>query len=101
MSRITREEVERVALLARLDLSPDEAARMERDLESILGYVAALSELDTEGVEPTSHALPLATPLRPDRAAAPLDPERALRNAPARAGTAFLVPRVTLSEDEG
>jgi aspartyl-tRNA(Asn)/glutamyl-tRNA(Gln) amidotransferase subunit C len=99
MTRIQRAEVERIAELARLDLTPDEAARMTRDLETILAYVELLRGVDTEGVEPTSHAIPLATPLRDDRPVPPLDAERALSNAPAREGSAFVVPKV-LDEDE-
>jgi aspartyl-tRNA(Asn)/glutamyl-tRNA(Gln) amidotransferase subunit C len=99
MPRIERAEVERIAELARLDLSEAEAVRMTADIEAILGYVAALDALDTAGVEPTTHAVPLATPLRDDVAAAPLDPDRALANAPERDGFAFVVPKV-LDEDE-
>jgi aspartyl-tRNA(Asn)/glutamyl-tRNA(Gln) amidotransferase subunit C len=99
MARIERSEVERIAELARLDLSDAEAVRMTADIEAILGYVAALDALDTRGVEPTTHAVPLATPLREDRAAAALDPDRALANAPERDGFAFVVPKV-LDEDE-
>ena len=64
MSRMTREEVGRIAHLARLRLSPEEAAAMAADLESILGYVELLGTLDTAEVEPTSHVIPLATPMR-------------------------------------
>jgi aspartyl-tRNA(Asn)/glutamyl-tRNA(Gln) amidotransferase subunit C len=99
MTRIERAEVERIAELARLDLSDAEAVRMTADIEAILGYVAALDALDTRGVEPTTHAVPLATPLRDDCAVAALDPDRALANAPAREGFAFVVPKV-LDEDE-
>jgi aspartyl-tRNA(Asn)/glutamyl-tRNA(Gln) amidotransferase subunit C len=99
MTRIERAEVERIAELARLDLSDAEAVRMTADIQAILGYVAALDALDTHGVEPTTHAVPLATPLRDDLAVAALDPDRALANAPARAGFAFVVPKV-LDEDE-
>jgi aspartyl-tRNA(Asn)/glutamyl-tRNA(Gln) amidotransferase subunit C len=99
MARIERAEVERIAALARLDLSEAEAVRMTADLSTILGYVAALDALDTTGIEPTTHAVPLATPLRADRAEAPLDPDRALANAPERDGFAFVVPKV-LDEDE-
>ena len=99
MTRIERSEVERIAELARLDLSDAEAVRMTADLSTILGYVAALDALDTDGVEPTTHAVPLATPLREDRAVAALDPDRALANAPERDGFAFVVPKV-LDEDE-
>jgi len=99
MTRIDRADVERIAELARLDLSEAEAVRMTADIEAILGYVASLDALDTRGVEPTTHAVPLATPLRDDRAAPALDPERALANAPERDGFAFVVPKV-LDEDE-
>ena len=76
MARITREQVDRIAELSRLSLSADEAKAMERDLARILDYVADLQELDTEGVEPTAHAIDLATPVRADVAAAPMDPEQ-------------------------
>jgi aspartyl-tRNA(Asn)/glutamyl-tRNA(Gln) amidotransferase subunit C len=99
MARIDRAEVVRIADLARLELAPGEVDRMTSELEAILAYVDSLRELDTEGVEPTSHALPLATPLRDDRPEAALDPERALANAPERDGFAFVVPKV-LDEDE-
>ena len=88
MSHITRDEVERVAALARLSLTDEEAQRMLKDLESILDYVETLGQLDTEGVEPTSHAIPLATPMRDDRAGPPIGPERAVMNAPERSGSA-------------
>jgi aspartyl-tRNA(Asn)/glutamyl-tRNA(Gln) amidotransferase subunit C len=99
MPRVQRADIERIADLARLDLSADRADRMTADIEAILGYVAKLEALDTAGIEPTTHAVPLATPLRDDRAVPPLDPELALANAPARDGFAFVVPKV-LDEDE-
>jgi aspartyl-tRNA(Asn)/glutamyl-tRNA(Gln) amidotransferase subunit C len=99
MSRIEPADLAHVAVLARLALSEDEIASMTRDLEQMLEYVAALDRLDTEGVDPTAHGFELATPLRPDEPHAPLDPELALANAPERAGTAFLVPKVL--EEEG
>ena len=57
-----------MAALARLRLSEDETDRMAHDLDQILDYVATLEDLDTQGIEPTAHAIPLATPLRPDKA---------------------------------
>jgi aspartyl-tRNA(Asn)/glutamyl-tRNA(Gln) amidotransferase subunit C len=101
MAHITRDEVERVAALARLLLSDEEAGRMAVELDTILGYVETLGRLDTDGVEPTSHVIPLATPLRQDRAVAPLDPELAVANAPERKGSAFVVPKVIEGEEEG
>lgn len=88
-----------MARLARIALSDAEVDAMARDLEQILDHVAALDALDTRGVPPTLHGFDLPTPLRPDRAATPLDPELAVANAPARQGTAFLVPKVL--EEEG
>ena len=99
MSRITRSEVERIAALARLQLSSAEAERMTSELETILGFVETLRGLDTEGVEPTAHVMSLATPLRADHPSEPLDPARAMSNAPQRDGSAFVVPKV-LDEDE-
>jgi aspartyl-tRNA(Asn)/glutamyl-tRNA(Gln) amidotransferase subunit C len=101
MSRMTREEVERIAHLARLRLSSQEAAAMASDLESILGYVELLGTLDTSRVESTSHVIPLATPMRQDRPGASYPPETAVANAPARDGFAFAVPKVLEGEDEG
>jgi aspartyl-tRNA(Asn)/glutamyl-tRNA(Gln) amidotransferase subunit C len=99
MARIDRAEAQRIAELARLALGPEQAERAAAELEAILGYVESLQAVDTAGVEPTLHAIGLATPLRDDRAEPPLDPERALANAPERDGFAFVVPKV-LDEDE-
>ena len=101
MPRISREEVERVAALARLSLSDDEITRMASDLDAILGYAEMLQEVDTQGVEPTSHAIPLPTPMRDDVPDEPLDPELALSNAPERSHSAFVVPKVIEGEEEG
>jgi len=94
MSRITREEVERIASLARLSLAPEEAERMTSQLGALLDYVALLGELDTRDIEPTSHPVPIATPLREDRPGTPLAPELALANAPESEGSAFAVPKI-------
>ena len=99
MSRIESADLTRMAVLARLALAEDEISSMTHDLERILGYVATLQGLDTEGVPPTAHGFELATPLRADVSVPPIDPELAVANAPARQGTAFLVPKVL--EEEG
>ena len=101
MSRITREQVEHTARLARLRLQPDEAEAMTRSLEAILEYAAQLDALDTDGVEPTVHVIPMATPLRPDEPHDSVAAERAVSGAPAFEGTAFSVPKVLDSEAEG
>ncbi len=92
--KITREDVEHVAMLARLRLSEEEIETFTRQLDKILTYVDKLNELNTEAVEPTSHPLSLDSALREDIVRESLDPELSLRNAPQRAGKAFKVPRV-------
>ena len=101
MSHISRDDVQHVVALARLSLSEAELERMAHELDAILGYVETLNRLDTRGVAPTSHAIPLATPLRGDRALTPLDPQLALANAPEREDSAFVVPKVIEEEEEG
>ncbi len=92
--KITREDVEHVAMLARLQLSDEEIETFTRQLDDILTYVDKLNELNTEAVEPTSHPLNLESPMRDDIARESLNPELSLRNAPQRVGETFKVPRV-------
>jgi aspartyl-tRNA(Asn)/glutamyl-tRNA(Gln) amidotransferase subunit C len=101
MSAITREEVERVVSLARLSLDEAELTRMASELDAVLGYVATLDRLDTRDVPPTAHVVPLPTPLREDVPEPPLDPARAVANAPEAEGFAFVVPKVIEAEEEG
>lgn len=101
MPHITRADVERVATLARLSLSEAEAERMASELDTILDYVETLSQVDTAGVEPTSHPIPLPTPMREDRPEPALDAVLAVSNAPERADSAFVVPKVIEGEEEG
>jgi aspartyl-tRNA(Asn)/glutamyl-tRNA(Gln) amidotransferase subunit C len=101
MARINRADVERVALLARLSLSDEEADRLAREFESFLGYIDTLQEIDTAGVVPTAHPISLPTPTRSDRPAAPMDAELAVANAPETAASGFLVPKVIDTEAEG
>ncbi len=101
MARIDRSEVERVASLARLSISDAEADRLAAELDSFLGYIETLQELDTSEIEPTSHPIPLPTPMRDDEPEAPIDAELAVANAPESADSAFLVPKVIDSESEG
>ena len=101
MSHISRDDVQHVVALARLSVSEAELERITRELDAILGYVETLGRLDTRDVVPTSHVIPLETPLREDRALAPLDPQLAVANAPDREGSAFVVPKVIEEEEEG
>lgn len=101
VSATLREDVERVAALARLALGEEELTRMARELEAVLGYVAALARVDTRDVPPTAHVVPLATPLRDDVPVPPMDPAQALANAPESDGSSFVVPKVIEAEEAG
>ncbi|WP_050727656.1 Asp-tRNA(Asn)/Glu-tRNA(Gln) amidotransferase subunit GatC [Vulgatibacter incomptus] len=92
---LTSEQVERVAKLARLSLSNDEIEGFRDQLSTIVDYIGKLQSLDVSGVEPTVHAVDVeSTPLREDVVGESLTPGEALANAPAKAGTLFLVPRI-------
>ena len=91
---LSRQEVEQVARLARLHLSDEELERMREQLDAILAYIDKLRELDVEGVEATSHAVPLVNVTRDDEVTPCLPQETALANAPDRAGEFFRVPRI-------
>ncbi len=101
MSGIARDEVRRIVALARLSMDDAELDRMQRDLAAILDYVETLDAVDTSGVEPTSHVIPLATPQRDDVPEPPMDPDLAVANAPEVSGSAFVVPKVISGEEEG
>jgi len=92
--RLTPEEVEHVALLARLRLTDEERERFTTQLNSILDYFEELKQIDTSGVPPMSHAVPMSNVLRADEPAPSLSPEETLRNAPDQARDCFQVPRV-------
>lgn len=94
MMKVSREDVERVALLSRLEIGESDAARFTGQLNAILGYVEILEKVDTEGVEPTAHVLPLKNVLRPDEVRPSLDREAALANAPEREDGYFKVPSI-------
>ncbi|MBK5111101.1 MAG: Asp-tRNA(Asn)/Glu-tRNA(Gln) amidotransferase subunit GatC [Thermoleophilia bacterium] len=89
---IEREQVLHVARLSRLKLSEEEVAVLERELSSILDHVDRLAEIDIEGVEPTSHVVPLENVLREDLPRPSLDRRRALEGAPDPYEGAFRVP---------
>jgi aspartyl-tRNA(Asn)/glutamyl-tRNA(Gln) amidotransferase subunit C len=91
---IERKDVEHVARLARLALTEAEIERMREQLNGILAYIEKLNELDTAGVDPTSHAVPLVNVMRDDEPGPCLPREEALANAPDRAGEFFRVPRI-------
>ncbi|MEX2140787.1 MAG: Asp-tRNA(Asn)/Glu-tRNA(Gln) amidotransferase subunit GatC [Pirellulales bacterium] len=91
---LTREDVEKVSLLARLKLTDDELGLMTIQLGQIVGYVAQLNELDTEEIEPMAHAVEVTNVFRPDELRESLPREAALANAPKADGECYLVPAV-------
>jgi aspartyl-tRNA(Asn)/glutamyl-tRNA(Gln) amidotransferase subunit C len=91
---ISRDDVEHVARLARLALTPDELERMRAQLNAILVHIDALKAVDTAGVEPTSHAVPVINVMREDEPSPSLPADAMLANAPDRSGEFFRVPRI-------
>jgi len=87
-------DVDHVARLARLHLSDAEKARMGEQLARILGYIDTLRALDTDGVEPTTHAVPVINVMRDDETRPCLAQAEMLANAPDRADEFFRVPRI-------
>jgi aspartyl-tRNA(Asn)/glutamyl-tRNA(Gln) amidotransferase subunit C len=92
--KITRAEVEHVARLARLALGEDELESLTGQMDAILGYVEQLNELDTEGIIPTAHAVPMENAFREDAVKPSLGAEAALGNAPDAGAGCFRVPKV-------
>ncbi|MFA5072584.1 MAG: Asp-tRNA(Asn)/Glu-tRNA(Gln) amidotransferase subunit GatC [Nitrospirota bacterium] len=92
--KITKQEVDHVAKLARLELTPEEQDHLTEQLSNILTYVGKLNELDTSGVEPTSHVLDIHNVLREDVVCPSLPREEALANAPEKAAGHYKVPKI-------
>jgi len=92
--RLTPEEVEHVALLSRLRLREGERERFTTQLNSILEHFEQLQQIDTSGVPPMTHAVPMSNVLREDEPVVSLSPEEALANAPDQDRDCFRVPRV-------
>jgi len=87
-------DIQYVAHLARLELTPDEEKKFGEQLGHVLGYVEKLKELDVTKVEPTAHATPLVNVARADEICPSLPHDEALRNAPAQANGLFIVPKI-------
>ena len=92
--KITKAEVEHVARLARLELSAAEVETFTGQMDAILAYVEKLNELDTSGVVPTAHAVPMENSFREDEVRPSIGVDKALANAPERAEGFFRVPKV-------
>ncbi|HET6528730.1 MAG TPA: Asp-tRNA(Asn)/Glu-tRNA(Gln) amidotransferase subunit GatC [Balneolaceae bacterium] len=91
---VTREDVDYVANLARLQLSPEETESLVHDMNQILEHMETLEEVDTSDVEPLEHVIDLEYRLRDDKAEEPLSHEDALKNAPDADSDYFRVPKV-------
>jgi len=94
---LSREEIQHIATLARVGLSEEDIARFREQLSEILDYFQRLRQVNTEGVPPTAHTLPLHNIMRDDQPRPPFDKEEVLRNAPRREEDFFSV-RAILEE---
>ena len=95
----TKIDVAYVSNLARLELTDEEKAVFQPQLEGIVKYVEKISEVDVAGIEPMMHGRPLVNAFREDVVRPSLDREAALRNAPARVGDEFLLPKIVEGAD--
>ena len=86
--------IQYVAHLARIAVTPDEEKKLAAQLGGILGYIEKLKELDVTGVEPTAHAVPMVNVLRADEIRPSLPHDEVMRNAPAQANGLFIVPKI-------
>jgi aspartyl-tRNA(Asn)/glutamyl-tRNA(Gln) amidotransferase subunit C len=93
-AKLTREDAAYVARLARIDLTEDELDLYAGQLAVVLEHAAQVAALDTTGVEPTAHPLPLQNVLRADEPRPSLDRDEVLAQAPAVEDHRFLVPRI-------
>ncbi len=93
-TKISREEVRHVAVLARLELSEQEEEMMTGQMNGILEYMDKLNELDTAGISATTHAIQLQNVFRDDLVRDSLDRKGVLANAPETDGVNFIVPKV-------
>jgi len=91
---ITIRDVERVAALARIELSEVEKEKYAKQLDAILKFVDQLNRLDTNGVDPTTHVIPLANVMREDEVRPSWPLEDVFRNAPDEEDGQFKVPSV-------
>ena len=87
-------DIAKVARLARVDLTPDELDGYGAQLEVILDHAARVQSLETDGVEPTSHPLPMTNSFRADRIAPSLDHDEVMSQAPEAVDSYFAVPPI-------
>ena len=89
---ITDSEIQKLAALARLSLSPDEVPNFKQDLTNILDYVKILQKVDVKGIEPLSHVHGISNVFREDKVKQTLSVEEAMNNAPQSSGRFFKTP---------
>jgi aspartyl-tRNA(Asn)/glutamyl-tRNA(Gln) amidotransferase subunit C len=94
MSQVPDLDLDQVARLARIALTPEEKVRFAAQIGDVIAYIALLREVDVSGVEPTAHAFPVHNVWAEDVAQPGLPVEAALRNAPARQENLIAVPKV-------
>jgi aspartyl-tRNA(Asn)/glutamyl-tRNA(Gln) amidotransferase subunit C len=92
--KLTRDEVQRVAVLARLRLTPKEETQLTEQLDHILAYMEKLAELDTSNIEPFSHTVDGVNVLREDQVTNRPNADALLANAPDRDNSFFKVPKI-------
>jgi len=92
--KIDKSQVKKVAKLARLDLSEAEVEEFAGQLSTIIGYVERMNKLNTEGIEPLAHCLPISNVFREDIVKESLGTGKTLENAPQRDGAFFKVPKI-------
>lgn len=91
---LSRDEVRKVALLARLELTDEEIDAQAVHLNNLLAQFEKLQALDVTGIEPTSHSIPMVNVLRDDAMRPSLTREQTLANAPEARDGCFVVPRI-------
>jgi len=94
MAGISRDDVAKLAQLARIEMTSDELDHLANELGVILNAVARVQEVAGEDVPPTSHPLPLENVFRPDLVIPSLTPDEALSGAPAQEEQRFKVPQI-------
>lgn len=92
--KVTSETIEHVAELARLKLTPEEKKGLTHDMADIIEWVDRLNKLDTSGIEPMAHIMPVRNVFREDGAKPSYDREEILSNAPSRGDGCFKVPKI-------
>ena len=91
--KITEETIRYVAALAKLNVSDEEKIKVAKDLDHILEYIETMNELDTEGVEPMSHVLPVKNVFREDVVTNQNNRDQLIKNAPKQKDGCFAVPK--------